>query len=163
MAELTADEQFNIPYSTVLADLQKLASAISGGDCSKAHGLDCTTIIGHYWEKQSKRIAELESKPVTKPVKITAEQIEKLEKEAWEKPVGDFFNELMARADEFVEVDDSTENSTPKLLRLAAVNIRQRYHLMLRALANLDMLTSSYEALLQEFEEGEPPPAKSLN
>jgi hypothetical protein len=45
--------QYNVRYSVVMADLQKLASKISGGDCSHSHGLDCTTIIAHHWDKRA--------------------------------------------------------------------------------------------------------------
>lgn len=57
---VTAEQLFNVPYATVLADLQKLASTISGGDLSHSHGLDCTTVIAHHWDKQARRIAALE-------------------------------------------------------------------------------------------------------
>lgn len=67
--------QYNVRYSVVMKDLQNLASKVSGGDCSNSHGLDCTTIIAHHWDKLK---ASPPPQPETASVQFDAKEISDL-------------------------------------------------------------------------------------
>jgi hypothetical protein len=61
--------------AAVLKDLQGLAEKLSGSEPRpNRHPLDCTTIIGHYVDKQAARIAELEVEVAVKSELLTVSE-----------------------------------------------------------------------------------------